>query len=99
MPIRREDKEFIQALSLFGALLGACIGVFAVVHFSSQARDQHFEQNEYQQTHEALLKLSTTVVNPDNPIADENVLTQVQQQIEQTPAPKTVPETSFWTGI
>jgi cytosine/uracil/thiamine/allantoin permease len=35
MPIRREDKEFIQALSLFGALLGACIGVFAVVHFST----------------------------------------------------------------
>ena len=99
MPIRREDKEFIQALSLFGALLGACIGVFAVVHFSNQARDQHFEQNEYQQTHAALLKLSSTVVNPDNPIADENVLNQVQQQIEQTPAPKTVPENSFWTGI
>ena len=97
MPIRREDKEFIQALSLFGALLGACIGVFAVVHFSNQAREQHFEQNEYQQTHAALLKLSSTVVNPDNPIADENVLNQVQQQIEQTPAPKTVPEKSFWT--
>ena len=99
MPIRREDKEFIQALSLFGALLGACIGVFVVVHISNQAREQHVEQNEYQQTHAALLKLSSTVVNPGNPIADENVLTQVQQQIDQTPTPETAPEKSFWTGI
>ena len=99
MPIRREDKEFIQALSLFGALLGACIGVFAVVHISNKAQEQHVEQNEYQQTHAALLKLSSTVVNPNNPIADENVLNQVQQQIDQTPAPKTVPEKGFWTGI
>ena len=99
MPIRREDKEFIQALSLFGALLGACIGVFVVVHISNHAREQHFEQNEYEQNNAALLKLSSTVVDPGNPIADENVLTQVQQQIDQTPAPKTVPEKSFWTGI
>ena len=99
MPIRREDKEFIQALSLFGALLGACIGVFLVVHVSNHAREQHFEQNEYEQNNAALLKLSSTVVDPGNPIADENVLTQVQQQIDQTPAPKTVPEKSFLTGI
>jgi hypothetical protein len=99
MPIRREDKEFIQALSLFGALLGACIGVFAVVHISNQAREQHFEQNEYQQTHAALLKLSSTVVNPGNPIADENVLDQVQQQIRQTPAPEMASEKSVWTRI
>ena len=99
MPIRREDKEFIQALSLFGALLGSCIGVFAVVHISNQAREQRFEQNEYQQTHAALLKLSSTVVNPSNPIADENVLSQVQQQIQQTPAPKIASEKSYWTRI
>ena len=99
MPIRREDKEFIQALSLFGALFGACIGVFVVVHISNQAQEQHFEQNEYQQTHAALLKLSSTVVNPGNPIADENVLTQVQQQIEQTPSPEIVSEKSVWTRI
>ncbi|MCD6174360.1 MAG: hypothetical protein J7K65_01155 [Planctomycetes bacterium] len=99
MPIRREDKEFIQALSLFGALLGACIGVFGVVHISTQARQQHSEQNEYEQTHAALLKLSSTVVNPSNPIADENVLNQVQQQIQQTPVPKIVSEKSFWARI
>lgn len=99
MPIRREDKEFIQALSLFGALLGACIGVFAIVHISNQAQEQHVQQNEYQQTHAALLKLSSTVVNPGNPIADENVRTQVQQQIDQTPPPTAVPEKSFWAGI
>ena len=99
MPIRREDKEFIQALSLFGALLGACIGVFGVVHISNQAQQQHSEQNEYEQTHAALLKLSSTVVNPNNPIADENVLNQVQQQIQQTPVPKIASEKGFWTRI
>lgn len=99
MPIRREDKEFIQALSLFGALLGACLGVFVIVHVSNQAQQQHIEQNEYQQTQAALQKLSSTVVNPDNPIADENVLDQVQQQMQQTPAPEAVPEKSFWTRV
>ena len=99
MPIRREDKEFIQALSLFGALLGACIGVFGVVHISNQAQQQHSEQNEYEQTHAALLKLSSTVVNPNNPIADESVLNQIQQQIQQTPAPEIASEKSFWTRV
>ena len=99
MPIRREDKEFIQALSLFGALFGACLGVFMVVHISNHDREQRFEQNEYQQTQAALLKLSSTVVNPSNPIADESVLDQVQQQIEQTPTPEAVPAKSFWTRI
>lgn len=99
MPIRREDKEFIQALSLFGALLGACAGVFAITHISKQARQQYSERHEYQQTHAALLKLSSTVVNPDNPITDENVLDQVQQQIQQTPTPEIVHEKSVWTRI
>lgn len=99
MPIRREDKEFIQALSLFGALLGACLGVFIVVHISNQAKQQHFEHNEYQQTQAALLKLSSTVVNPGNPIADENVLTQVQEHIQKTPAPEKAPEKNFWAGL
>jgi hypothetical protein len=99
MPIRREDKEFIQSLSLLGGLLGACMGVFAVVHFSQQAQKQSFEQNEYQQTHAALLKLSNTVVNPNNPIADKKVLNQVQQQIQQAPVPEKVVEESFWTRL
>ena len=99
MLIRHEDKEFIQALSLFGALLGACAGVFVVVHISNRVHQQYSVQNEYQQNHAALLKLSSTVANPNNPIADENVLDQVQQQIEQIPAPKVVAEESFWTCI
>jgi hypothetical protein len=57
MPIRREDKEFIQALSLLGALFGACIGVFAVMHLSDRARETHTAQTEYTQTQAALLKL------------------------------------------
>ena len=99
MPIRREDKEFIQALSLFGALLGACIGVFVIMHVSSQAQQQYTEQNEYEQTHAALLKLSNTVVNPTNPIADKNVLNQVQEQIQQTPALDAISGKSFWTCV
>ena len=100
MPIRREDKEFIQSLSLLGALLGACVGVFVIVQISNEAQKQHFEKNEYAETHAALLKLSSTAVNPNNPIADKNVLNQVQQQIEQTPVPaEHHSEVSFWSRV
>lgn len=100
MPIRREDKEFIQSLSLLGALLGACVGVFALVQISNDGKTQHFEKNEYEQTHAALEKLSSTVVNANNPIADEKVLTQVLEQIEQTPAPaENIIEESFWARV
>lgn len=99
MPVRREDKEFIQALSLLGALLGACLGVFAVMHISQQAQKQSVEQTELQQTQAALMKLSTTVVNPNNPIADEQVLNQVQDHIKQTPIPETIEKDHFWTRL
>lgn len=99
MPIRREDKEFIQALSLLGALFGACIGVFAVIHLSDRARETHTEQTEYTQTQAALLKLKTAVVNPSNPISNENVLSQVQQHVPQGPAPAVAPQQSFWLRI
>ena len=99
MPIRREDKEFIQSLSLLGALFGACIGVFAVVHLSDRARETHTEQTEYTQTQAALLKLKTTIVNPSNPISDENILSQVQQHAPQGPAPEVTSQKSFWLRI
>jgi hypothetical protein len=99
MPIRREDKEFIQALSLLGAVFGACIGLIVVMHFSDQAHESHYEQTEYVQTQAALLKLQTTVVNPNNPIADEHVLSQVQKQMDQTPAPEPVVKKNFWVRM
>ena len=99
MPIRHEDKEFIQALSLLGALFGACIGVFSVIHLSDRARETHTEQTEYTQTQAALLKLKTTVVNPSNPISNENVLSQVQQHIPERSAPEATAQKSFWLRI
>lgn len=99
MPIRREDKEFIQALSLLGALFGACLGVFAVIHLSDRARETHTEQTKYTQTQAALLKLKTTVVNPSNPISDETVLDQVQQHVPQGPVPEVSTAKSFWLGL
>lgn len=99
MPIRREDKEFIQSLSLLGALFGACIGVFAVIHLSDRARETHTEQTEYTQTQAALLKFKTTVVNPSNPISDDNILSQVQQHAPQGPAPAAAPQQNFWLRI
>lgn len=96
MPIRREDREFIQALSLIGAVFGACIGVFLVMHLSERARQTYAEQSEYTQTQAALVKLKSTVVNPGNPIADENVLNQVQKHIEQTPDVEPVAKQNFW---
>ena len=99
MPIRREDKEFVQALSLMGALFGACIGMFAVIHLSDLAKETHTEQTEYTQTQAALIKLKTSVVNPSNPISNENVLDQVQQRIPQKPASEAAPQKSFWIDI
>jgi hypothetical protein len=99
MPIRREDKEFIQALSLLGAVFGACIGLIAVMHFSDRAHETYSEQTTYVETQAALLKLQSSVVNPNNPIADETVLNQVQKQMDQTPAQEPVAEKSFWVDM
>ena len=99
MPIRREDKEFIQALSLLGALFGACIGMFAVVHLSDRAKETYNEHTEYTQTHAALFKLKTSVVNPSNPISDDKVLSQVQQHIPKRTGEETIPKKSFWVDI
>jgi hypothetical protein len=99
IPIRREDKEFIQALCVLGAIFGACLGVILVMHFSDRAHETHTQQTEYTQTQAALVKLQTTVVNPSNPIANENVLDQVQKQLKETPAPAPVVEKNFWVRI
>jgi hypothetical protein len=99
MPIRHEDKEFIQALALFGAVFGACLGIFAVTYLSDSAHQDYSQQTENVQNRIALTKLQSTVVNPNNPIADENVLNQLQQQIDQAPAPTTAPQKSFWVHI
>lgn len=103
MSIRREDKEFIQSLSLVGALLGASIGLVVVTHLSRSAHKNYEEVSEYQQTQAALVKLSETVVNPNNPIADENVMKQVHEQFheqyQQTAQPEAPAKKSFWVQI
>lgn len=99
MPIRREDKEFIQSLSLLGAILGACLGVIFVMHQSRSAHQEFEAVTEYHQTHAALLKLSQTVVNPNNPITDDNVMHQLQEQFEQTPQPDGPAKKGFWVEL
>jgi ABC-type branched-subunit amino acid transport system permease subunit len=81
MSIRREDKEFIQSLSILGAMLGTCIGGFMVMHLSDRAHKQYAEQSEQRLNQAALLKLSTATASPNNPISNKEVLKQVQQQI------------------
>jgi ABC-type branched-subunit amino acid transport system permease subunit len=98
MSIRREDKEFIQSLSVLGALLGACIGGFMVMHLSERAHRHYAEQFEQQQTHAALMKLSSAAVTPNNPIANKDVLEQVQQQISpESRLPQ--PAKGFWLTL
>ncbi|MCI0498735.1 MAG: hypothetical protein L0Y36_03505 [Planctomycetales bacterium] len=99
MPIRREDKEFIQSLSLFGALFGACMGVFAVVRLSDRAHQTYAKQTQTHQEQAALLKLSDTLLKPSvEPIIDKEVLTRVQDQMPQT-EDKIVPVKSFWLDL
>lgn len=98
MSIRREDKEFIHSLSILGAMLGTCIGGFMVMHLSDRAHTRYAEESEQQQTHAALLKLSTATVTPNNPIANKDVLEQVQQQIN-TENRQAEPDKGFWLTL
>ena len=99
MPIRQEDKEFIQSLSFLGGLLGACLGVFVVIHLSEQARARNAEKSEFHQTQAALVKLSNAAVNPSNPISNSDVLERVQEQIAQDPSAGKSHEPCFWLSI
>lgn len=99
MSIRREDKEFIQGMAVLGALLGICIGAFLIMHLSDSAHKRQAQEREYLQTHAALMKLSTTTVTPNNPIASKEVLDQVQQQMEQDPVEEADVAKSFWVTI
>ncbi|MHC5083570.1 MAG: hypothetical protein ACYTET_06490 [Planctomycetota bacterium] len=100
MPIRSEDKEFIQTLALFGALLGAFVGVIVVVQLSERAHEQYTQQTEYHQTQAAIVKLSEATVNPGQPLVNQEVLEQVQQQIQPQDAEATKPvNESFWLDI
>jgi hypothetical protein len=96
MSIRHEDKEFIQSLSLLGALLGACIGCFMIMRLSDRANKLHAEQSEQQQTQAALIKLSNSTTTPNSPIASKEVLDQVQQQIRQDTIRSSDSPKSFW---
>ena len=96
MSIRREDKELIHNLAVLGALLGACLGVFGIMHLSNNAREQHARHSEYQQTHAALAKLGDPTGLPGELVVDKTVLEQVQQQI-QSEEPEAVSEKeSLW---
>lgn len=99
MSIRREDKEFIQSMAVLGALLGICIGTFLIMHLSDRAHKLYAQESEYLQTHAALVKLSTSTVTPNNPIANKEALDQVQQQIEQDTVKPADNAKSFWLAI
>ena len=100
MPIRSEDKEFIQTFALFGALFGAFVGAIVVVHLSDRAHEQYTEQTEYQQTQAAIMKLSEASITPGQPLVNSDVLQQVQQQIqpEEAGAGQSA-DKSFWLRI
>ena len=83
MSIRREDKELIYNLGILGGLLGACLGVFLMIHLSNRAHEQYQKQSQIQQTSEAIVKLSSSAINPEMPTLDQSLLKQVQEQIQQ----------------
>lgn len=101
MPIRREDKEFIQSIALIGALFGAFVGVIVTIHLSDRAHEQDSLQAEYHQTHAAITKLSTagTVLDLQKPVVDQDVLKQVKEQIQYEQPAYLGTEKSFWLRI
>ncbi|MBP8605397.1 MAG: hypothetical protein KBI46_06120 [Phycisphaerae bacterium] len=99
MPIRHEDKEFIQSLSLFGALLGACLGAFAVVHLSDRARQDYARQSQTYQEQAALLKLNQTLFKSTvKPLVDEELIDRAEEHIAG-PEPAAAPVKGFWLTI
>jgi hypothetical protein len=99
MSIRREDKELIHNLAVLGALLGACLAVFATVHLSNRAHQQHQRHSEYQQTHAALAKLSCPKGVPGELVVDQTIIKQMQEQIEQEQPEVIDTHQSFWLRI
>lgn len=99
MSIRREDKELIHNLAVLGALLGACLGVFAMVHLSGKAHEQSQKHNEYQQTHAALAKLSSPKGVPGELVVDQTIIKQMQDQIQQEEPEAVETPKSFWLGL
>ncbi|MHC4551173.1 MAG: hypothetical protein ACYSUT_00180 [Planctomycetota bacterium] len=100
MLIRREDKELIHNLAVLGALFGACVFIFLVVHLSNQAHEQNAEHTEFQQTHAALAKLSVPEAGSDEAVVDQDILKQVQEHFEQKqPEVETGCEDSFWLKL
>lgn len=96
MSIRREDKELIHNLAVLGALLGACLGVWAVVHLSNQAHAENVRQIEYRQTHAALSKLGTPKGVPGELVVDEGLIRQMQDQIASEQPEAVDQKESFW---
>lgn len=100
MLIRREDKELIHNLAVLGALFGACVCIFLVVHLSNEAHEQNVEQTEYQQTHAALAKLTVPAADADKAVVDQDILKQVQEHmIQEQPEAEVGCEESFWLKL
>lgn len=100
MLIRREDKELIHNLAVLGALFGACVCIFLVVHVSNEAHEQNAEHTELQQTHAALAKLTVPEADADKAVVDQEILKQVQEHIQQKqPEAETAGQESFWLKL
>ena len=97
--IRREDKELIHNLAVLSALLGACLGVFAVIHLSNRAHEQNLRHSEYQETHAALAKLSSPKGVTGELVVDQAVIKQMQEQIQLEEPEAAEPQQSFWLRI
>lgn len=99
MSIRREDKELIHNLAVLGSLLGACLGVFMIVHLSGKAQEENLRNSEYQQTHAALAKLSSPKGVPGELVVDQAIIKQMQDQIQAEQPEATTTEKSLWLRI
>ena len=99
MSIRREDKELIHNLAVLGALLGACLGVFATAHLSGRAHEESLRNSEYQQTHAALAKLSSPKGVPGELVVDQTVIKQMQEQIQLEQPEAVDTHESFWLRV
>ncbi len=95
--IRREDKEIIHNLSLLGALFGAVVGGFLVLHFHQKALLQVDSESAVVQTQRSLVQLTSNLTSEEASVA-QAAISQVNPDF-QPEVPEDPSETSFWVTL
>lgn len=95
--IRREDKEIIHHLSLLGAMFGAVVSGFLVLHFHARAHQQLDTEAVALRTRQSLIQLTSSLTDEEATVA-QTAISQVQPDF-QPDTTSLQNEESFWLRL